>query len=113
MDWRCGRDQDEASPQAEDRPPGRRAPAEVATRESLSANLGTESGESRSAATALAPASAGTEADTDHESAAGRGGGLRLSPGEKTCQRTATITARDAALGSLVAQPRQGRTARG
>jgi hypothetical protein len=51
----------------------RRIVAEAAAGKSLPSHLGTESGESGSAATALAPASAGTDADTNHESAAGRG----------------------------------------
>src|SRR5260370_19569971 len=46
VDWRCGGDQDEASPQAKDRLPGRPTFAETAIGKSLSANLGAESGES-------------------------------------------------------------------
>jgi hypothetical protein len=46
VDWGCGRDQEETSPQAEDRPPGCPAFAEVTAGKSLSSNLGTQSRES-------------------------------------------------------------------
>src|SRR3984893_255250 len=46
VDWRCGKDQEAAHPEAENRP--RRCPTsvEAATGKSVSSNLGTESGES-------------------------------------------------------------------
>jgi len=46
VDWGCGGDQDEASPEEENRPRGCPTPAEATAGESLSANLGTESRES-------------------------------------------------------------------
>src|SRR6266536_6365042 len=60
-----------ASTEAEDRPPGCATPAQVAVGRSLSARVGPECGESGSAPTALAPASAGADADAGHESVAG------------------------------------------
>src|ERR1700739_2847072 len=73
MDWRCSGDQQTASTQTKDGPRGCPTLAEVATGKSLSSNLGTESGASGSAATALAPASVGADAHADYESAAGGG----------------------------------------
>jgi transposase len=58
---------------AKDRPRGCPTFAEVAAGKSFSANLGTESRESRSAATAMAPVSAGADTHADYESAAGSG----------------------------------------
>ncbi len=57
-------------------------------RENNFRNLGTESGESRSAATAVAPASLGADAHADHESVAGVGHERGLSLEEKAVQRT-------------------------
>src|ERR1700722_18744125 len=88
MDWRCSGDQQTASTQTKDGPRGCPTLAEVATGKSLSSNLGTESGESGSAATALAPASAGADAHADYESATGRGDERGLSLEEKAVQRT-------------------------
>ena len=51
--------------------------------------------------TALAPASAGADADTDHESAASGGIERGLSLEEKTVQRTGTSTARETRISSL------------
>src|ERR1700687_5022639 len=59
MDWRCGGDQDQAGKETENGPRGRPTPAEVAAGRSLSSGMDTESGESRSATTTLASASAG------------------------------------------------------
>ena len=55
--------------------------------------LGTQSGESSPATTALAPASDGADADADHESAAGPGDERRPATEEKTVERTRTSTA--------------------
>ena len=85
MDWRCSGDQQTASTQTKDGPRGCPTLAEVATGKSLSSNLGTESGESGSAATALASASAGADAHADYESATGRGDGTRAIAGRKSC----------------------------
>src|SRR6266403_5053305 len=57
---------------------------------SLSANLGTESGKSRCASTALAPASAGADAHADHESAAGSGDERGPALEIQTVERTGT-----------------------
>src|SRR5258708_19151918 len=100
MDWRCSGDQQTASTQTKDGPRGCPTLAEVATRKSLSSNLGTESGESRSAATALAPASAGADAHADYESTTGRGDERGLSLEEKAVQRKGTSTARETLVGS-------------
>src|SRR6267154_1045325 len=101
MDWRCSRDQQTASAQAENRPRGCPTFAEVTTGKSLSSNLGTESGESGPTTTALAPASPSADADTGHESAASGGDERGLSLEEKTVQRTGTNSVGEALVGSL------------
>ena len=55
---------------------------------SFPSNLGTEFGESRSKATAVAPASVGSDADQDHESAAGHCHERRPAVEEKAVGRT-------------------------
>ena len=90
-----------ARPEAENRPRGWSPAVEVAPGKSFSSHLDTESGESGSAATALAPASAGADADTNHELAAGRSDERRLSLEEKTVQREGTSPARKASARSL------------
>src|ERR1700687_2500742 len=62
VDRRCGGDQDQASPKAENRPPRCSTSAEADAGRSFSSNMGTGPRESRSAATALASASAGAHA---------------------------------------------------
>src|SRR3984893_8703781 len=101
VDGRCGGDPQAARPEAENRPPGCPTFAEVAAGKSLSSNLGTESGESGSAATALAPASAGADAHADYESATGRGDERGLSLEEKAVRRTRPNTVGEAHVGSL------------
>src|ERR1700746_670629 len=70
MDRRRRRDPYEASTQAEDGSPGRTADSEIDAGRSLSADLGAELGESRSAAAAVAPTPDGTGAHPNHEPAA-------------------------------------------
>ena len=68
---------------------------------SLSADLGTKSGKSRSASTALAPASASTDAHTDHESTAGSGDERGPALESKAVERTGTGRTGEACVGSL------------
>jgi hypothetical protein len=70
-----------AKREAQDRPQRCPTVAAVAVGKSLSAHLGTQSRESGSAATALAPASPGADAQADHESAAGAGDERKGSAG--------------------------------
>ena len=90
LDRRCGGDQGQASPQAEDRPQRCSIIVEAAAGKYLSSDLGTESRESGSTATALAPAPAGADAHADHESAAGFGDERRPATEEEAVERTGT-----------------------
>src|SRR5882762_643793 len=73
MDRGRSEDPHEASTQAEDGSAGCGADSAIAGGESLSADLGSERGESGPAATAVAPAPDGAGAHADHESAASGG----------------------------------------
>src|SRR5262249_43358226 len=73
VDWRSRRDRGQARQEAEDRPRGCETSTEADARRSLSANLGTECGESGPATTAVAPASVGADAHADHEPTSGAG----------------------------------------
>src|ERR1700723_4122411 len=77
------RDRQEARTQAEDGSAGCAAYSAVADGESFSQDLGTEWGESRSAATAMASAPDGAGADAHHEPAASGGSERRLTPQEE------------------------------
>src|SRR5271167_3388173 len=77
----------QASTQAEDGSPGCTADLEVVAGESLSADLGAELGESRSAATAVAPAPDGAGAHADHEPAASGSAQRRTTVQEATMAR--------------------------
>jgi hypothetical protein len=101
VDWGWRGVQEIARPEAENPSRGRSTLAEATAGKSLSWNLDTECRESGSAATALAPASAGADADTGHESAPGRGDERRLSLEEKAVQRKGTSTAGVASARSL------------
>ena len=68
----AGRDSHQASTQAEDGSAGCTIDFAVAAGRALSPNLGTELGESRSTATALAPAPHGAGPHADHEPTASR-----------------------------------------
>src|SRR5215472_5819868 len=70
VDRRSCADQGQASEEAEVRPRGCPTSTQADARKQLPANLGTQSGESGSAATTVAPASAGADTHADHESAA-------------------------------------------
>src|SRR5258706_15910290 len=70
MDRGRSEDPHEAGTQAEDGSAGCGADSAITGGESLSADLGTERGESGPAATAVAPAPDGAGAHADHESAA-------------------------------------------
>src|SRR5208282_3004604 len=73
VDWRRQRDSRPAGTQAENGSAGCAAYPAVADGESFSQDLGTEWGESGSAATAVASASHGAGAHADHEPAASGG----------------------------------------
>src|SRR5260370_31266322 len=73
-------DKSQARQEAKDRPQRRATAAEADDGRSLSANLGTESGKSRCASTALAPASARAESHAGPGSAAGAGGESGAGP---------------------------------
>src|SRR5258708_16387862 len=72
VDRRCRRDPQQASTQAEDGSAGCTTDFAVAAGRALSPNLGAELGESRSTATALAPAPHGAVPHADHEPTASR-----------------------------------------
>src|SRR6202790_4339710 len=101
MDRGSRRDQGQAREKEEER--SRRCPAnaEAAAGKSVSSNLGTQSGESGSATTVVAPASVGADAHADHESVAGVGHERGLSLEEKIVQRKRKSTVREAHVGSL------------
>src|ERR1019366_566920 len=92
MDWGRSRDQLEAGTQTEDGPPGCAADSEIDAGRSLSPDLGTERGESRSAATAVASSPDGTGADADDESAASGGAQRRPTLQEEVVARSGTGT---------------------
>src|SRR5215831_14617313 len=71
MGRRPGADSGPASAEAQERPRGRAIPAQITGGRSLSPGVGAECEESGCAPTPLAPASAGADADTGHESVAG------------------------------------------
>src|SRR5262249_19515604 len=73
VDRRSGRDCGATGQEAEDGPRGCATSAEANARRSLSQNLGTESGESRPATTAVAPTSHGADAHADPEPDASAG----------------------------------------
>src|SRR5215831_12178953 len=73
MDRRSRRDRGPTRQEAEDRSRGCQTSAKADARRSLSENLGTESRESGSATTAVAPASDGADAHADHEPIASAG----------------------------------------
>src|SRR6266849_10569540 len=101
VDRRSSGDQSQASQEAKDRPPRRATAAEADEGRSLSANLGTESGKSRCASTALAPASAGADAHADHESAAGSGHERGPALEIQAVEQTGTSRTGKARVGSL------------
>src|SRR5215813_456203 len=70
--------------------------------------MGTQSGESGSAATTVAPASAGADAHTDHESAASASHERRQTHEKEAVERTGTSVARKAGARSL-GQPASAR----
>src|SRR5258707_11869923 len=78
-------DKSQARQEAKDRPQRRATAAEADDGRSISANLGTESGKSRCASTALASASARADAHADHESAAGSGDERGAGAGNPSC----------------------------
>src|SRR6266849_5410033 len=101
VDRRCSGNQSQASQEAKDRPQRRATAAEADDGRSLSANLGTESGKSRCASTALAPASAGADAHADHESAAGSGDERGPALEIQAVERAGTGRTGKARVGSL------------
>ena len=79
MDRRCGRDPQQAGAEAEDGPARCATDSAVAAGRSLSPDLDSELGESRSAATAVASAPDGAGTDADHEPAASGGAQRRTA----------------------------------
>src|ERR1035437_10127345 len=78
--------------QAEDGPPGCTADSEIDAESWLSADLGTERGESRSAATTVASSPDGTGADADDESTASGGAQRRPTLQEEVVAGSGTGT---------------------
>jgi len=99
VDWRPSPDQSKASPEAEDGQPGRSTSVDATGGKSFSSSVGTESGKPGSAATTLASASTGANADADHESAAGRCPERRYTPQEGTVEQV-----RASAIGVVLAR---------
>src|SRR5215471_16542818 len=93
---RPGADSGPASAEAEERPPRCSTPAQATGGRSLSPGVGAECGESGSAPTALAPASAGADADTGHESVAGHRPERRVAAQEGTVEPAGAGAVRDA-----------------
>ena len=91
--------------EAKDRPLRCATAADVDDGRSLSTDPGAQSGESRCASTAVAPASAGADAYTDHESAAGVGHERGLSLEGKALQRTGASAVRETRVSSLGQSP--------
>jgi hypothetical protein len=87
---RRGRDPNEAGAQAEDGSPGCATDSATVVGRSLSAGLGTEPGESRSAATVVASAPDGAGAHADHEPTAGSGAERRTALQEEVVARSGT-----------------------
>src|SRR2546423_14468577 len=101
VDWRSGGDSGQASAGAEERPSGCGTSIAVTGGGSISADLGAESGKSRSAATALAPASAGAEAGTSQEPGAGDCPGRRNKTQERIVGEAGADATWVAIVGSL------------
>jgi transposase len=107
MDRRSSRDQYQTSQEAKDGPPGCATSVEAAAGRSLSSDLDTESGESGSTATTVAPASAGADAHTNHESVAGLGDEREQVLEEEAVEPTGTSRIRKASIGVLGQPSRQ------
>src|ERR1035437_1194134 len=90
--------------QAEDGPPGCTADSEIDAESWLSADLGTELGESRSAATAVASSPDGTGTDADDESAASGGAQRRPTRQEEVVAGSRTGTTGGVSV-SIVGEP--------
>src|SRR5258706_16333174 len=103
MDRGRSEDPHEAGTQAEDGSAGCGADSAITGGESLSADLGTERGESGPAATAVAPAPDGAGAHADHESAAS--GGPQRRP---AVQEEVMAGNREEATGGVPARPLGG-----
>src|ERR1700731_3603909 len=101
MDRQRSGNKDPASEKAEDRPRRRSPAAEAAAGKSLPTNLGTESGESGSTAVAVASPSAGSDADTDHESNAGHRHERRETLEEEAVERARSVRAGEIPVSSL------------
>src|SRR5215472_7047401 len=79
---RPGADSGQTSAEAQERPRGRATAAQITGGRSLSPGVGAECGESGCAPAALAPAPAGADAHTGHESVAGHRPERRGAPQE-------------------------------
>src|SRR5215471_2499348 len=101
VDRRSRRDRGPASQKAEDRSRRCATSAEADAGGSLSADLGTKSGESRSAATAVASASFGADAHANHESVASPGDERGQALEEKVVERTGPSAVRETSVGIL------------
>src|SRR6516165_7030270 len=101
MDRRSGRDRGPTGQEAKDRSRGCQTSAEADARRSLSENLGTESRESRSATTAVAPTSDGADAHADHEPTSSAGHERREALEVEAVEQTGTSRIRSIGVRSL------------
>src|SRR5215475_6770662 len=85
MDWRRQRNPSEASAQEEDRSRGCTTYSALTAGGSFSADLGSQLGQSRCAAAAVASSPDGADAHADHEPVASCGSERRLTP-DYDCQ---------------------------
>src|ERR1700687_208913 len=110
MDRRCCRDPKQAGTETENGSPGCSADSAIAVGRSLSADLGAERGESRPAATAVAPAPDGADAHATDEPVAGGGAERRSAPQERFVAGSRTETTRVVPV-SPVGEPAPARLA--
>src|SRR5580700_5775502 len=110
MDWRRSRDPHQASAQAENGSAGCATDPAFVVGRPLPADLGTELGESRSAATAVAPAPDGAGAHASHESTASGGAQRRPTVQEAVVGRGGTRATGGVPVSS-VGEPETARSA--
>src|SRR5262249_14741794 len=101
MDRRSRRDRGPTGQEAKDRSRGCQTSVEADARKSLSENLGTESRESRSATTAVAPTSDGADAHADHEPIASAGHERREALEVEAMEQTGTSRIREIGIRPL------------
>ena len=108
VDRRPGRDSSQASTEAEERSSGRRTSVAVDGGEPLSPDLGAQSGEPGSTATALASASSGTDANPRQEPTPGPGLERGSTAQEGVMEQAGAGTVRVTRAGSLGWTPAAG-----